>query len=208
MPFLKGISNNYQFQINHWTFEIRNLKFQSAFTLIELLIVITILGVLASLTLASYGGAQAKARDGVRKSDLAQVKRALELAKSDCEGNAYYPWMGSGDPLPQSQTDYSNLSGYLSNPNLKYLSSVIKDPKDVGPQKYSYFTESGFTRADVCPDTSGGFTQSGADNFVLAVQLERQTDKDAADSRTKCVGKPGNAIWNASGFYFYVTCNN
>src|SRR3989338_3663907 len=108
--------------IRHSPFAIRQktnsqwLKAKSAFTLIELLIVITIIGILASLTLASFGNAQAKGRDGVRKSDLAQMKRALELAKSDCSGAAYYPYIGAGGVI-----NYNTLADYLSNSTyLKY----------------------------------------------------------------------------------------
>src|SRR3989338_243415 len=113
------------------------MNHKHGFTLIELLIVITIIGILASLTLASYSGAQAKSRDGVRKSDLSQMKRALELAKSDCSGAAYYPYIGAGG-VP----DYNTLADYLSNSNLKYISSAIKDPKNSVPQQYAYYTES------------------------------------------------------------------
>lgn len=185
---------------------INRRLWRQGFTLIELLIVITIIGILAGLTLASFGGAQAKARDGIRKNDLAQIKRALELAKADCEGNAYYPWMGGSANLGSAQIDYTNLAAYLSNSNLKYISSALKDPKDASPQKYSYYTESSATKAGACPDTSGGFTRGGADNYVLAVALERASEKDAVDSRTNCSGKPGNTIWNVAGYY--VTCNN
>lgn len=59
-----------------------------AFTLIELLVVIAIIGILAALILVSFSGARAKARDAVRKSDLSQVKRALELYNAD---NGSYP---------------------------------------------------------------------------------------------------------------------
>ena len=192
--------------------KIKNLKLkinQKGFTLIELLIVITIIGILASLTLASYGNAQAKARDGVRKSDLAQMKRALELSKSDCQGSAYYPYMGSTTTLTEGQNAYYNgttgLAPYLSNTTLKYISSIIEDPKNQSPQKYSYFTDAP-TSSGVCPDTSGGSTQLGASNYILAVQLERASDLDGTASRTKCSGKPGSSVWNVAGYY--VICNN
>jgi len=225
MPFLKGISNNYQFQINtnfksligHWKLEIGNWKFQSAFTLIELLIVISIIGILASLTLASYSGAQQKARDGIRKSDLAQMKRALELVKADCKGAAYYPII----PNTSSVDHYNKLGAYLTNSNLKYISSTPKDPKDTSPYQYEYKTSDGSTILDKCPsETSvGAFDKDGADNYSLWVKLERTSDADAAASRLKCFGKPGPK-WTDPGETpttpgtntdyagYYVICNN
>lgn len=53
------------------------------FTLIEMLVVMTILGLLATVGLANYQGAQAKARDARRKSDLGQIKTAAETYFSD-----------------------------------------------------------------------------------------------------------------------------
>ena len=180
-----------------------SLKKKPAFTLIELLIVITIIGILASLTLASFGGAQAKARDGVRKSDLAQIKRALELAKADCQGSAYYPYLGGGADYVAA---YTALGTYLSDPDLKYISSIPTDPKNVSPNQYAYITS--ITTANLCPaaDGSGTLNVAGADDYSLYVKLERTSDSDGTNSRTKCASKPGSAVWNAAGYY--VICNN
>lgn len=177
-------------------------RFKRGFTLIELLVVITIIGILAALTLASYGNAQAKARDGIRKSDLAQVKRALELVKSDCKGAAYYPYIGSG-----GVADYNSLAAYLSHSfwgDQKYISSQIKDPKDTSPQQYAYTTSA--LSADQCPDTSGGFLQDGTSNFSLSVRLERTSDADGLASFNKCTGKPGVPASYTNGDYY--VCNN
>ena len=57
------------------------------FTLIELLVVISIIGVLAGLIMVNFNSARERTRDTQRKSDLAQVKRALLLYHND--NNAY-----------------------------------------------------------------------------------------------------------------------
>lgn len=56
---------------------------RKGFTLIELLVVIAILGILAAIGIASFLGAQEKARDAKRKSDLDNIARALELYFND-----------------------------------------------------------------------------------------------------------------------------
>lgn len=55
-----------------------NKFLKRGFTLIEVLITVSIIGLLASLTLVSFGGSQKSARDTQRKSDLKQYATALE----------------------------------------------------------------------------------------------------------------------------------
>lgn len=56
---------------------------RKAFTLIELLIVITIIGILAVALLPSVLGAPARARDAARKADMNNIVAALESYNSD-----------------------------------------------------------------------------------------------------------------------------
>ncbi|HJY98630.1 MAG TPA: prepilin-type N-terminal cleavage/methylation domain-containing protein [Patescibacteria group bacterium] len=65
------------------------------FTLVELLIVIAILGVLASIALVSFRSAQMRGRDVQRKSDLKGISNSLELFYADY---AKYPDEVSGVP--------------------------------------------------------------------------------------------------------------
>jgi prepilin-type N-terminal cleavage/methylation domain-containing protein len=58
------------------------------FTLVEILVVIAIIGILASIIMASLSTARAKGRDAKRLSDIKQIQLALELFYDAC-GN--YP---------------------------------------------------------------------------------------------------------------------
>lgn len=53
------------------------------FTLVELLIVIAILGILASLGISNFQTARLKARDAKRKSDLQTIAKSLEAYVND-----------------------------------------------------------------------------------------------------------------------------
>lgn len=58
-------------------------KHRNGFTLVELLVVMVILGILATVTLANFSSSQRKGRDAQRKSDLRQIANALEAYNSD-----------------------------------------------------------------------------------------------------------------------------
>src|SRR3990170_6159474 len=60
-----------------------------AFTLIEVLVVIGIIGMLTVLSVANFMSARERAKDAQRKSDLKQIQNALELYKMDQNPVAY-----------------------------------------------------------------------------------------------------------------------
>ncbi|KKR30709.1 hypothetical protein A2715_01675 [Candidatus Woesebacteria bacterium RIFCSPHIGHO2_01_FULL_39_32] len=59
------------------------------FTLIELLIVIAVLGGLAAIFMTSYPGAQKKARDSIRRSDIKQYQTAMEVYANKNNGQYF-----------------------------------------------------------------------------------------------------------------------
>jgi len=59
------------------------------FTLLEILVVISIIGILTGLALLSFEPTQKRARDTQRKSDLKQYQTSLEGFAN--ESNGYYP---------------------------------------------------------------------------------------------------------------------
>lgn len=67
---------------------LSKLRKQDGFTIIELLIVIAIIGILATLVLTNFSSAQAKGRDSVRQNDIGALSRSLELYHTE---NGAYP---------------------------------------------------------------------------------------------------------------------
>lgn len=56
------------------------------FTLVELLVVIGIIGILATVVTLSLSDARAKGRDAKRVSDITQIGKGLEIADTERSG--------------------------------------------------------------------------------------------------------------------------
>jgi len=69
------------------------MKKNLGFTLVELLVVMAILAILATVGFGQYTNSQIKARDAQRKSDLSNIARALEMYYND---NQSYPTASNG----------------------------------------------------------------------------------------------------------------
>ncbi len=95
------------------------------YTLVELLIVIAIIGILVSIGIVSYGSVNRRSRDTKRKSDVEQMRSALEMYRADI---GYYSAAGSG-----SWTDASSLSTDLVS---TYAPAIATDP--IPSQVYRY----------------------------------------------------------------------
>lgn len=58
-------------------------RFENGFTMVEILIVIAVMGILSVIGMDNFIFSQKKARDASRKSDLANIAKALELYYND-----------------------------------------------------------------------------------------------------------------------------
>ena len=76
-----------------------NMKYRKSegFALVELLVVLSIIGVLSGMVLVSVSEAKEKARDSKRVQQIGEINKAIELYKSDNGGNApILPGTGPG----------------------------------------------------------------------------------------------------------------
>lgn len=106
-----------------------------AFTFIELLVVVTIIMVLTTAGAVSYRQTNSSARDSRRKSDLEQIRSALELCRAE---NGSYP---------------ASLGTTIVCGGVTYLTVVPTDPKN-GQSGFTYtYNRTSNTTYTLCADT-------------------------------------------------------
>ena len=103
-----------------------------AFTLIEMLVVIAIIGILATLIIFAVSGTRQKAAGARAKADMAQLKNTLEKA-SGADGCASFTFTVSGNTAIMrcitNATDYTSVQAppsgtYVLNVNGCIISST------------------------------------------------------------------------------------
>ncbi len=99
-------------------------KTRKAFTLIEMLVVISIIGILAAMAMVSFSSVQKQARDTTRKSDLKQYQTAIESYSNRNNGN--YPISGSTVISTGAVCTALNIG------------TCPPDPKNISPLEYRY----------------------------------------------------------------------
>lgn len=94
---------------------------QKGFTIIELLIVIVVIGILATITAIALGGANERARDAKRESDAKSLQTALEAYYT--VGNSNYPTLANMNDATFRDDNFQGLDN-----------SVYQDPNATDDQ--------------------------------------------------------------------------
>jgi len=125
------------------------------FSLIELLVVISIIGMLLALSLFGISNSREIARDANRKADLELIRGGLEIYKADC--NDYPSNITKGLPLNGDGTPASTC--LVAN---EYISKIPKDPIDPARlYRYSRLTTTKYEICTALEKGSGSVTCAG-----------------------------------------------
>lgn len=137
-----------------------------AFTLIELVVVVAIIGILATLVMVNYIGAQAKSRDSKRKADVEAIASALEMYKSTY-GNFFNMKKGIID-LSSSFDGKTELSKYLPNIN------SLEDPKNDGTTSVcgSVYNYCIYIYPDQFTDSDGKLVSTSLQAYAVVAKME------------------------------------
>lgn len=141
---------------------------RKGFTIVELLIVIVVIGILATITIVAYSGVQTRARDSQRQSDVNAIVKAIELYYVDM---GRYPG-GSGSTVINSgwsttaDASWANLATLLR----PYLSDFPVDP--ISTPGANIQTPVGYNYA-YYSNTGGGYCGTGANQmYILLYRFE------------------------------------
>lgn len=108
--------------MNTYIYSNKNLK--KAFTLLEMLIVLGIIGIIITIAAVSYSSSQRKSRDARRKSDLKTIQSAYEQ---------YYALCGYQYPGVTPGVAILSYPLYCPDPTTVFLPTPPVDPKGGTP---------------------------------------------------------------------------
>lgn len=145
--------------------------FNKGFSLIELLVVVSILGLLSVLVISNVSGIRERARDSQRKAELRQIKLALRIYKNDFGA---YPTGSSGNIVgcgTVAAVAACTWGGEFKRGDSTYMKVLPKDPSWTATSNVLY---------------SYSRPANDIDSFILYAVLENKSDQEIGKSQTNC----------------------
>jgi prepilin-type N-terminal cleavage/methylation domain-containing protein len=164
----------------------KNKTFQAGFTLVELLVVISVIGVLSGLLLVNFVGVRSRASDARNKSDLTSFQKALRLYYNDFgifpagDGATISGCGADGTEACDRAGDAPFTAGANNTVYMNYF-----------PQDMLYYNASG----------------TNQDKFVLVVSLENVGDQDISRNQLRCASSIADENLEVASTDF-VLCEN
>lgn len=149
------------------------------FTLVELMVVVSVIGILSSIVYANFGGARATSRDDVRKSALKEVQLALELYKAQygsypqagcTAGSGVWTGPGPTGSLPSAVA----CDVYITGLTPDFIATLPVDPSRESEPGIGYYYQS-----------------TGSAYKLINNAIERKTVASYEDEYARCPGLGG-----------------
>lgn len=145
---------------------------QQGFTLLELLIVIVIIGILATIVVPGLVSGPRRARDAQRKADLRAIKNALETYYND--NNAY---ISSTAAKTSDNTGAAATSDALVALVSSYIPSIPCDPSTT-PKSTTVITTDCTANTGGTPEFLYKYRSTATTGYRLCASLENAADTE------------------------------
>ena len=152
-----------------------SLKNKKGFTIVELLIVIVVIGILATLVIVTFTGIQQKARNSQRQTDINAVASHVEAFYAQ---HGFYP---TAADITNATFRTNQMKGLdpeaLRDPKQSSTGTIATAAVEAGTYQYSYVpgATTGTCKTESSA-TTGDIADTGCDKFTLTAHMENGED--------------------------------
>jgi prepilin-type N-terminal cleavage/methylation domain-containing protein len=167
--------------------KVNQHKHRQGFTIVELLIVIVVIGILATITIVAYNGVQTKAKAIALISGINDVENAFRGLSVDQNRSTWWRDNGATDPIYAGSPGNPDLSLIIANTGLSdYLQKV---PAGSSTNSWQYDNDGDTRLTSACQ--TAGTEGSGWSGVVLAIgdvtnAVLLEVDKEIDDGDVFC----------------------
>ncbi len=169
-------------------------KHKRGFTLIEVLVVVSIIGILTAILVANYNDARKNSRDKIRKSDLKSLQLAIELYKAQ---NGSYPSAGCSRGAgiwTGPSASYGSCTEYIANLVPSFIPALPQNPSPTGTG-YLYRTDGSSYKILILDSVESNLVTSFGDEFARCPSQTGSCTSLAAIANTYAVYSAGAEGW-------------
>ena len=129
---------------------IKTLKNDKGFTIVELLIVIVVIAILAAITIVAYNGIQTRAKSSAAEALAANVAKKAEMYNAE-PANSSYPATFAALTTPSTATYYVDSSSLI-------LTTTALSSSTANPEKTIRYLKCGHSGTTTTPTTTAAIT--------------------------------------------------